>query len=136
MESLADKVDRRGAVVLPAKLRRRLDLGEGSFVVAEERLERRRGSRASAASDLFRGAVAVEDVIGRFLSLRCCGHHHSLVASEFCKPPLNIRGLVLKNRRRDAGFGAQISGRKFRHQLLERIRGRAERRGFRDRFPV
>jgi AbrB family looped-hinge helix DNA binding protein len=37
MEALASKVGRRGAVVLPAKLRRRLGIEEGSFVVAEER---------------------------------------------------------------------------------------------------
>ena len=37
MEGLASKVGRRGAVVLPAKLRRRLGIEEGSFVVAEER---------------------------------------------------------------------------------------------------
>jgi AbrB family looped-hinge helix DNA binding protein len=37
MEALAIKVGRRGTVVLPAKLRRRLGIEEGSFVVAEER---------------------------------------------------------------------------------------------------
>ncbi|HYA34842.1 MAG TPA: AbrB/MazE/SpoVT family DNA-binding domain-containing protein [Candidatus Binataceae bacterium] len=37
MEALASKVGRRGTVVLPAKLRRRLGIDEGSFVVAEER---------------------------------------------------------------------------------------------------
>lgn len=37
MEALAGKVGRRGTVVLPAKLRRRLGIEEGSFVVAEER---------------------------------------------------------------------------------------------------
>ncbi len=37
METLATKVGRRGTVVLPAKLRRRLGIEEGSFVVAEER---------------------------------------------------------------------------------------------------
>ena len=37
MESLAGKVDRPGTVVLPAKLRRRLGIEEGSFVVGEER---------------------------------------------------------------------------------------------------
>jgi AbrB family looped-hinge helix DNA binding protein len=37
MEAIASKVGRRGTVVLPAKLRRRLDIEEGSFVVAEER---------------------------------------------------------------------------------------------------
>lgn len=37
MESLASKVGRRGAVVLPARLRRRLGIVEGSFVIAEER---------------------------------------------------------------------------------------------------
>ncbi len=37
MEALASKVGRRGTVVLPAKLRRRLGIEEGSFVVAEER---------------------------------------------------------------------------------------------------
>ena len=37
MDSLASKVGRRGTVVLPAKLRRRLGIEEGSFVIAEER---------------------------------------------------------------------------------------------------
>ncbi len=37
MEGLASKVGRRGTVVLPAKLRRRLGIEEGTFVVAEER---------------------------------------------------------------------------------------------------
>jgi AbrB family looped-hinge helix DNA binding protein len=37
MEGSASKVGRRGTVVLPAKLRRRLGIEEGSFVVAEER---------------------------------------------------------------------------------------------------
>jgi AbrB family looped-hinge helix DNA binding protein len=37
MEALASKVGRRGTVVLPAKLRRRLGIEEGSFVVAEAR---------------------------------------------------------------------------------------------------
>jgi AbrB family looped-hinge helix DNA binding protein len=37
MEASASKVGRRGTVVLPAKLRRRLGIEEGSFVVAEER---------------------------------------------------------------------------------------------------
>ncbi len=37
MKALASKVGRRGTVVLPAKLRRRLGIEEGSFVVAEER---------------------------------------------------------------------------------------------------
>jgi AbrB family looped-hinge helix DNA binding protein len=37
MDSLASKVGRRGTVVLPAKLRRRLGIEEGSYVVAEER---------------------------------------------------------------------------------------------------
>ena len=37
VSSLASKVGRRGTVVLPAKLRRRLGIEEGSFVVAEER---------------------------------------------------------------------------------------------------
>ena len=37
MDTLASKVGRRGTVVLPAKLRRRLGIEEGSFVVAEER---------------------------------------------------------------------------------------------------
>jgi AbrB family looped-hinge helix DNA binding protein len=37
MEALASKVGRRGTVVLPAKLRRRLGIEEGSFVIAEER---------------------------------------------------------------------------------------------------
>ena len=37
VETLASKVGRRGTVVLPARLRRRLGIEEGSFVVAEER---------------------------------------------------------------------------------------------------
>jgi AbrB family looped-hinge helix DNA binding protein len=37
MGALASKVGRHRAVVLPAKLRRRLGIEEGSFVVAEER---------------------------------------------------------------------------------------------------
>jgi len=37
MEGLASKVGSRGTIVLPAKLRRRLGIEEGSFVVAEER---------------------------------------------------------------------------------------------------
>jgi len=37
MEALASKVGRRGTVVLPAKLRRRLGIEEGSLVVAEAR---------------------------------------------------------------------------------------------------
>jgi AbrB family looped-hinge helix DNA binding protein len=37
MDSLASKVGRRGTVVLRARLRRRLGIEEGSFVVAEER---------------------------------------------------------------------------------------------------
>jgi AbrB family looped-hinge helix DNA binding protein len=37
VEALASKVGRRGTVVLPAKLRRRLGIEEGSFVIAEER---------------------------------------------------------------------------------------------------
>ena len=37
MKALASRVGRRGTVVLPAKLRRRLGIEEGSFVVAEER---------------------------------------------------------------------------------------------------
>jgi AbrB family looped-hinge helix DNA binding protein len=37
MEGLASKVGRRGTIVLPAKLRRRLGIEEGSFVVAEAR---------------------------------------------------------------------------------------------------
>jgi len=39
MEALASKVGRRGTVVLPARLRRRLGIEEGSFVVAEERVD-------------------------------------------------------------------------------------------------
>jgi AbrB family looped-hinge helix DNA binding protein len=37
MNGLATKVGRRGTIVLPAKLRRRYGIAEGSFVVAEER---------------------------------------------------------------------------------------------------
>jgi AbrB family looped-hinge helix DNA binding protein len=37
MEGLASKVDWHGTIVLPAKLRRRLGVGEGSFVMAEDR---------------------------------------------------------------------------------------------------
>ena len=39
MEGIASKVGKRGAVVIPAKLRRRFGLNEGSFVMAEEREE-------------------------------------------------------------------------------------------------
>ena len=39
MEGIASKVGKRGAVVIPARLRRRFGLNEGSFVVAEEREE-------------------------------------------------------------------------------------------------
>jgi AbrB family looped-hinge helix DNA binding protein len=37
VEALASKVGRRGTVVLPTKLLRRMGIKEGSFVVAEER---------------------------------------------------------------------------------------------------
>ena len=37
MESDVSKVGKRGAIVLPAKLRRRFGIEEGSLVVAEER---------------------------------------------------------------------------------------------------
>jgi AbrB family looped-hinge helix DNA binding protein len=37
MDALPGKVGKRGTVVLPAKLRRRLGIEEGSFIVAEER---------------------------------------------------------------------------------------------------
>ncbi len=37
MGALASKVGRRGTVVLPAKLRRRLGIEEGSVIIAEER---------------------------------------------------------------------------------------------------
>jgi AbrB family looped-hinge helix DNA binding protein len=39
MNAAASKVGRRGTIVLPAKLRRRLGIEEGSFVVAEERAD-------------------------------------------------------------------------------------------------
>jgi AbrB family looped-hinge helix DNA binding protein len=39
MDALAGKVGRRGTIVLPAKLRRRLGIEEGSFIIAEEREE-------------------------------------------------------------------------------------------------
>jgi AbrB family looped-hinge helix DNA binding protein len=39
MDASASKVGRRGTIVLPAKLRRRLGIEEGSFVVAEERAD-------------------------------------------------------------------------------------------------
>jgi len=39
MEGIASKVGKRGAVVIPARLRRRFGLNDGSFVVAEEREE-------------------------------------------------------------------------------------------------
>ena len=39
MEGIASRVGKRGAVVIPAKLRRRFGLNEGSFVVAEEHEE-------------------------------------------------------------------------------------------------
>jgi AbrB family looped-hinge helix DNA binding protein len=37
VDAVASKVGRRGTIVLPAKLRRRLGIQEGSFIVAEER---------------------------------------------------------------------------------------------------
>ncbi|MBI4529618.1 MAG: AbrB/MazE/SpoVT family DNA-binding domain-containing protein [Deltaproteobacteria bacterium] len=39
MESEVSKVGKRGTIVLPAKLRRRFGIEEGSLVVAEEREE-------------------------------------------------------------------------------------------------
>jgi AbrB family looped-hinge helix DNA binding protein len=39
MEGIASKVGKRGAVVIPARLRRRFGLSEGSFVMTEEREE-------------------------------------------------------------------------------------------------
>jgi AbrB family looped-hinge helix DNA binding protein len=39
MDGIASKVGKRGAVVVPARLRRRFGLNEGSFVMAEEREE-------------------------------------------------------------------------------------------------
>ena len=39
MEGIASRVGKRGAVVIPAKLRQRFGLNEGSFVVAEEHEE-------------------------------------------------------------------------------------------------
>jgi len=39
MKAEATRIGRRGTVVIPAKLRRRFGLEEGSFVVAEEREE-------------------------------------------------------------------------------------------------
>jgi AbrB family looped-hinge helix DNA binding protein len=40
MDALASEVGHRGTIMLPAKLRRRIGIEEGSFVVAEERAER------------------------------------------------------------------------------------------------
>ncbi len=37
MNAAASRVGRRGTIVLPAKLRHRLGIEEGSFIVAEER---------------------------------------------------------------------------------------------------
>ncbi len=39
MKTTATRIGRRGTVVIPAKLRRRFGLEEGSFAVAEERAE-------------------------------------------------------------------------------------------------
>ncbi|HKN01355.1 MAG TPA: AbrB/MazE/SpoVT family DNA-binding domain-containing protein [Candidatus Binataceae bacterium] len=39
MKSAATRIGRRGTIVIPAKLRRRFGLEEGSFAVAEEREE-------------------------------------------------------------------------------------------------
>lgn len=39
MKTVATRIGRRGTVVIPAKLRRRFGLEEGSFAVAEERAE-------------------------------------------------------------------------------------------------
>jgi AbrB family looped-hinge helix DNA binding protein len=39
MKAAATRIGRRGTVVIPAKLRRRFGLEEGSFAVAEERAE-------------------------------------------------------------------------------------------------
>src|SRR5208282_6745 len=39
MKSAAARIGRRGTIVIPAKLRRRFGLEEGSFAVAEEREE-------------------------------------------------------------------------------------------------
>src|SRR5260370_38157774 len=39
MKTKATRIGRRGTVVIPAKLRRRFGLEEGSFAVAEERAE-------------------------------------------------------------------------------------------------
>jgi AbrB family looped-hinge helix DNA binding protein len=39
VDALASKVGRRATIVLPVKVRRRLGIEEGSFVVAEERAD-------------------------------------------------------------------------------------------------
>lgn len=39
MSQAASKVGKRGAITIPARMRRRFGLDEGSFVVAEERAE-------------------------------------------------------------------------------------------------
>ena len=54
MEASVSKVGRRGTVVLPAKLCRRLVIEEGTFVVAEEREDGLlKAGHCPAARDLY-----------------------------------------------------------------------------------
>jgi AbrB family looped-hinge helix DNA binding protein len=87
------KVGKRGAVVIPAKLRKRFGITEGSFVVAEERedgilirpavvipyerytLERRAEFLLSAAVDAEDYADSVEEVRRMGLDPEKIGHH-------------------------------------------------------------
>ncbi len=57
LEPLASKVGRRGTVVLPAKLRHRLGIEEGSFVVAEEREDGISAKKHSPSRDRDTGCV-------------------------------------------------------------------------------
>src|SRR5216683_1617819 len=58
MKTTATRIGRRGTVVIPAKLRRRFGLEEGSFAVAEERAE---GVLIRPAGFLLNNAVSAAD---------------------------------------------------------------------------
>src|SRR5216683_2266150 len=58
MKTTATRIGRRGTVVIPAKLRRRFGLEEGSFAVAEERAE---GVLIRRAGFLLNNAVSAAD---------------------------------------------------------------------------
>ena len=77
-----------------------------------------------------------ENVIRGVLRLGGGVNHELSIVPKLLQPSGDVRGLILENRRRDSRFGAEIGGRHLRDHLLETIRGRAERRGFRDRFAV